>query len=69
MLRRHTEFGFYAFDIHKYVGHGVNEGNMLVYQLGHVFVASRDDHILLMANRLRCQSTNHVVGLNAVNNQ
>ncbi len=48
MLWRHAEFFFHARNIHQHVGHSINQGDMFIHQLRHIFIAGGNDHILFM---------------------
>ena len=59
------ELGFDALTIHARVAHGVDQHDVLVDELRHVFVAGGNQHAFAACGGAACQRTDHVVGLNA----
>ena len=68
-LRANTKFFFYPFNIHHGVGHGVDQGDVRINQLGHILIAGRDHHGTAMGGTFARQGANHVVRLYAFNTE
>ena len=59
----------HALNVHDGVGHGVDQGDVLVDQLRHVLVTGGDHHGTAGVGALARQGADYVVGLYAVNAQ
>ncbi len=68
-LRPDAEFVVYALNIHHRIGHGVDQRDVLIDQLGHVLVAGRDHDLPAGVGALPGQGADHVVSLHAVHAQ
>jgi hypothetical protein len=62
-FRRHTEFGDHRVAIHDRVGHGVDQRDALVHQLGDVLVTGGDQHVHAGIGRALRQRSDDVIGL------
>ena len=69
LLGRNAEFLFDAFDVHHAAGHGVDQGDMAIDQLGHVLVTGGDDHWSVCCRTAACQRADHIVRLDPFNAQ
>jgi len=68
-LGRHAEFFLHPGAVQGFAGHGVDQGDLGVDQLGHVLVASGHHHLPALRAGLVRQRANHVVGLDAFHHQ
>ena len=69
LLRSDAKFLLYALHIHGATGHGVDQGNVPVHQLRHVFVAGRDHHRAVRGCAAAGQGADHVIGFDAFDAQ
>ena len=69
LLRSDAEFLLNALDVHRATGHGVDQGNVAVHQLRHVFVTGRDHHRAAGGRAAAGQGADHVIGLDALDAQ
>ncbi len=69
VFRADAELFFHAGDIQHAAGHGVDQGDVAVDQLRHVFVTGGDDHRTIRGRAAARQCADHVIGLNAFNAQ
>ncbi|MDR6205547.1 hypothetical protein QF025_004267 [Paraburkholderia graminis] len=68
-LRRHAEFGEHAGTVELFVGHRIDEGDMIRHELRQILVTSRHDHVHAALFRLGGKRADHVVGFHAVDHQ
>ncbi len=69
MFRADAKFLVHASHVQHATGHGVDQGNVPVHQLGHVLVAGRDDHRAALGGAAARQGADHVVGFDTLNAQ
>ena len=62
---RHTELFDNTAVVHGGVGHGVNQRDMVVDQLGHVLVAGGYQHSLVTSRRRHRQCADNIIGLHS----
>jgi hypothetical protein len=65
-FRRHAELGGHACPVERFLAHGVDQRDMVVDQLRHVLVAGGDDAADPALLGVQHQGADHVVGLDAV---
>ena len=63
LFRRHTKFLYHAIDIHRCFGHGIDEGDMVIDQLGHILVTGGDYTVNIRSSSTLCQRTDYIIGL------
>jgi hypothetical protein len=69
VLRTDTEFLMYASHVQHCAGHGVDQGNVAVDQLCHVFITRGDDHRASSGGTAAGQGTDHIIGFDAFDAQ
>ena len=63
LVGAHAEFVFHAFNIERFIFHGVNEGDAFAHQLRHVFIAGGNHHIPARFFAGFGQRADHIIGL------
>src|SRR5690606_28693454 len=69
LLRGDTEFFHHAVAVHAGFSHGIDQGDMVAYQLGHVLVAGGNDDVDALASGLMGQGADDIVRLHLRNDQ
>ena len=69
LLRGNTKLFHHPIPVHGGFCHGVDEGNVVADQLGHVLVAGGHHHIDALAGGFMGQGADNIVGLHAGHNQ
>jgi len=69
LLGRYAKFLFNALNVHHAAGHGVNQRDVAINQLGHVLVTGGDDHWSVCRGAAAGQRADDIIGLHAFNAQ
>ena len=69
LLWGNTELVLHTLTVHAGFGHGVDQGDMVADQLGHILVTGGNDHIHALAGGFRGQGANDIVRLHVGDNQ
>ena len=64
-MRRHAKLFLHPGQVAAFAVHGVNNGDVLIHQLGQVFVATADNDFNALVSGDNGQRANHVIGFHA----